>query len=329
MKMIKHFGASLALIFALSVHALGAATPGGTPTFEFRDPADNHIQGTINVTDVDELDMIGGYQENGSDTLSNDISGNAATATTASSTSGNAATATALAANGSNCSPGEAPEGVDASGAVENCTDYETNTEATAHEGNSSAHHTATVNTDAESKCTGTNVLEGSGSCVANAGSGGAWTLQETKTITAQTSFQFDSMTPGVIYKVYVDLVQNTANAAQYRAQFVGATDSTYRSSAHCSDSTGNHIIAVGALISYMVLTRDQVFINSPFSAVINIPTENDINGTTTFEFANSPSHVESCVIMGRYQGATAWTGFKIFNTAGTFTGTAKLLKLN
>ena len=31
-------------------------------------------------------------------------------------------------------------------------------------------HHIPTVNTDAESKCTGTNILEGSGACVANAG---------------------------------------------------------------------------------------------------------------------------------------------------------------
>lgn len=38
---------------------------------------------------------------------------------------GNASTATALAANGGNCSAGSAPIGVDASGAVESCTDYE------------------------------------------------------------------------------------------------------------------------------------------------------------------------------------------------------------
>lgn len=37
---------------------------------------------------------------------------------------GNASTATALAANGSNCSAGQAPLGVNASGAVESCTDY-------------------------------------------------------------------------------------------------------------------------------------------------------------------------------------------------------------
>lgn len=39
--------------------------------------------------------------------------------------SGNAGTATALAANGANCSAGNAPLGVDASGAVESCTDFE------------------------------------------------------------------------------------------------------------------------------------------------------------------------------------------------------------
>jgi len=38
---------------------------------------------------------------------------------------GNAGTATALAANGANCSAGLAPLGVDASGAVESCTDFE------------------------------------------------------------------------------------------------------------------------------------------------------------------------------------------------------------
>lgn len=38
---------------------------------------------------------------------------------------GNASTATALAANGANCAAGQAPLGVNASGAVESCTDYQ------------------------------------------------------------------------------------------------------------------------------------------------------------------------------------------------------------
>lgn len=51
------------------------------------------------------------------------LSGNVALTT--SNISGNAATATALASNPSNCSAGSSPLGVDASGAVESCTDYE------------------------------------------------------------------------------------------------------------------------------------------------------------------------------------------------------------
>lgn len=55
---------------------------------------------------------------------------NATTATLATTTfsgalSGNATTATALAANGANCAASTAPLGVDASGAVESCTDFE------------------------------------------------------------------------------------------------------------------------------------------------------------------------------------------------------------
>lgn len=56
-----------------------------------------------------------------------DDSGNDATVVTiptVTTISGNAGTATALAANGSNCSAGEAPRGVDASGAAESCTAY-------------------------------------------------------------------------------------------------------------------------------------------------------------------------------------------------------------
>lgn len=78
---------------------------------------------------------------------------------------GLAGTATALAANGSNCSAGQAPLGVDASGAVESCFDVQTAAEQTTHEANASIHHTATVNTDAESKCAATQYLEGDGTC--------------------------------------------------------------------------------------------------------------------------------------------------------------------
>lgn len=54
-----------------------------------------------------------------------DWSSNTLNVDTSGTWSGNANTATALASNGSNCSAGSAPLGVDASGAVEGCTDFE------------------------------------------------------------------------------------------------------------------------------------------------------------------------------------------------------------
>lgn len=75
-------------------------------------------------------------------------------------------TASALSANGANCSSGSAPLGTDAAGAAEGCFDVETDAEASSHEGNASAHHTATVDTNANTICTGTgNYLDGEGNC--------------------------------------------------------------------------------------------------------------------------------------------------------------------
>lgn len=56
---------------------------------------------------------------------------------------GNADTATALAANGANCAAGSYPLGVDASGAVEDCTDATTEIDSaiSTHAGDNDAHH--------------------------------------------------------------------------------------------------------------------------------------------------------------------------------------------
>lgn len=53
---------------------------------------------------------------------------------------GNVATATALAANGANCGAGNAPLGVDASGAAEGCFDVATQTELNTHLSDAGAH---------------------------------------------------------------------------------------------------------------------------------------------------------------------------------------------
>ena len=83
---------------------------------------------TNNMTGVGTIDASG-YTEGASNTLSNDISGNSATAT-------------ALAANGDNCPAGSYPLGVDASGEVETCTDATTeiNSAISTHTGDADAH---------------------------------------------------------------------------------------------------------------------------------------------------------------------------------------------
>ncbi|GAB4033229.1 MAG: hypothetical protein Fur0012_12650 [Elusimicrobiota bacterium] len=60
---------------------------------------------------------------------------------------GNADTATALAANGSNCSSGQSPLGVSATGAVESCFDVATQSELDTHAASTSAHGATSANT--------------------------------------------------------------------------------------------------------------------------------------------------------------------------------------
>jgi len=66
-----------------------------------------------------EMRFTGGFISNASSTV-------ASTLTVTGGVIGNASTATALAANGANCNAGEYPLGVNASGAVESCTDATT-----------------------------------------------------------------------------------------------------------------------------------------------------------------------------------------------------------
>ena len=63
----------------------------------------------MRIDTAGNVDISGHIKENGSDLLSNDINGNATTAT-------------ALAIDGVNCLPGSSARGVDASGNVQGCT---------------------------------------------------------------------------------------------------------------------------------------------------------------------------------------------------------------
>lgn len=76
--------------------------------------------------------------------------------------------------NGADCSAGSYPLGVDAAGAVVGCTDASTEVDSivAVHAALPNAHHTPTVDTNASTLCTGTDVLNGSGSCVAMGGGG-------------------------------------------------------------------------------------------------------------------------------------------------------------
>jgi hypothetical protein len=70
-------------------------------------------------------------------------------------------------ADGANCAAGEYPLGVDAAGAVQSCTDAttETNSLISTHAGDASAHHAATVDTNAGTICGDGTFLNGDGTC--------------------------------------------------------------------------------------------------------------------------------------------------------------------
>jgi hypothetical protein len=71
--------------------------------------------------------------------------------------------------DGLNCAAGASPAGVDASGAVQNCFDVETDVEALAHSGTVNAHHTPPV-TAQTIPCGANLVMDAEGDCVSLAG---------------------------------------------------------------------------------------------------------------------------------------------------------------
>lgn len=106
---------TLALTWAAAAQNTIFAGPssGGAGTPLFRALASSDLPSTITgLSSVSSTNFVGALTGN----VTGNVSG------TSGSTTGNAATATALAANGTNCSAGNYPLGVDASGNVENCT---------------------------------------------------------------------------------------------------------------------------------------------------------------------------------------------------------------
>lgn len=132
--------------------AVGTLIVGGSDTqVQFNDggafggDAGLTFNKTTNTLTADAF--VGTLTGNVTGNLTGNVTGNVSGSS--GSTTGNAATATALAANGSNCSAGNAPLGVDASGAVESCFDVATQTELNTHGAltGTSAHGATTTNT--------------------------------------------------------------------------------------------------------------------------------------------------------------------------------------
>ena len=100
---------------------IGIAT--ATPAYQLDVYGNARIDGALTMTFASStgLTSTNGWFTNLYGTLTGNVTGNVT-----GDVSGNAGTATALAANGANCNAGEYPLGVDASGAVESCTDATT-----------------------------------------------------------------------------------------------------------------------------------------------------------------------------------------------------------
>jgi hypothetical protein len=93
------------------------------PVYKLEVDGDIYATSTIQSATGFTGDLTGDVTGDVTGNLTGDVTGNVSGS--AGSSTGNSATATALAANGANCDAGSAPRGVDASGAVESCTDYE------------------------------------------------------------------------------------------------------------------------------------------------------------------------------------------------------------
>ena len=108
--------------------------------------SENFVLASVATTTADQ-NLFWGLDSTGSEVFAVDSNGNASS-TNFTATNfygalvGNADTSTALAANGSNCAAGSYPLGVDASGAVESCTDATTEIDSaiSTHAGVAEAH---------------------------------------------------------------------------------------------------------------------------------------------------------------------------------------------
>lgn len=196
----------LAILLA-SLLLTGQLYAQSNPAFDFQDPSDSHSAGTIDGT-TDEINMVGGYREAGSDILSNDISGNSATS------SGTATTPTV-------CGAGNSARGIDTSFDASGCFDVTTEAELTTHTGNASAHHAPTVDTNADTICSGTDVyLDGEGNCdnILGGGSLSGWVLESSTTFTGvgSVSVPLTSVSSATFQVIFTAFLYGGTNTHTY-----------------------------------------------------------------------------------------------------------------
>jgi hypothetical protein len=125
---------------------------------------------------------------------------------------GNSSTATALAANGANCSAGQAPIGVDASGAVESCTAYAASDSPTFTTTVKVPDGSATVpsvafTSDADGSGTGIYRSATNALTIANNGSG-YWTFAATGALSGNASGTNLTNSVGAIFRGFLDSVE-------------------------------------------------------------------------------------------------------------------------
>lgn len=294
---------------------------GGSSAITF----DNNI--SLDGSSTNILNVTGGNVGVGSTNPRGkiDANGSVYAMTFVGSLTGNASTATALAANGANCSAGNYPLGVDASGAVENCTaisaggaptdaDYLTmtangslsaevaigNTDDTVIVANGSTWQAKAVSDcdDSGGNHLNYDTATNEFSCGTSSSGSGGWTDGGTDVYTTTTT---DNIGIGTTTPTATLLVQNVSTSNSFRVN-----DSLNDVSPFVIDNAGN--VGIGTFIpsSALLYMKQAADTSTSGFAVLNT----NLTGSVRFwsDVGNN----------GRLDGATTGSNPVLINAAGT-----------
>lgn len=207
---------------------------------------------------------------------------------------GNVATATALAANGSNCSAGQAPLGVSASGAAETCTDYQEEPS-----GNGIVAKTA-ANTSANRTITGTanqiTVTNGDG-------------VSGNPTLSFPTNMTLPGTTTGTF----------SGNASTATALAANGSNCSAGQFPLGVDASGA-VESCTALPTTIAGTSSEITASASTGAVtLSLPSSIDL-GSKSLEIPNSASLPGTCTVGQIYMDTDATSGQRIYACQATNT---------